>query len=85
MAMPAPCQMANLGPGIGIEQVLPCRGNPDLQQQPPVIDQVGADKAQIVGFRALPMPVVGIAREPVGRLVDADDKVVRILLRQMQC
>ena len=42
MRMPASLHLADLGPGIGIEQVMSHRSDAGIQHQTPEVDQIGA-------------------------------------------
>lgn len=73
MTMPAPREMADLGPRIGIQNVMACWPYAAIQQQAPVIDQIRAHAYEVVGQFVIPP---GVAHAAICRLVDADDKMI---------
>ena len=47
MSVPTSRQMANLGPGIRVEQIMPRRPDTGITQQPPIVDEISAHEADV--------------------------------------
>ncbi len=73
MPLPAPPQVADLGPGVGIQHVMAIHGDAIRLQHPPDVDQVRTRPGEIGRHRAVP-PILAPG-QPLFRLIHADHKV----------
>ena len=73
MPMPAPGEVADLRPGVGIEHVMACQANIRCAQQAPEIDQIGAhEKGVGRQYQGFAPP------DAVARLIDANDEMIGV-------
>lgn len=75
MSMPPPLELADLGPGIGIEQVVAIQPDALAIEQAPEIAEFRANEDMIAGSVSGPECVAG---EPMRGLVHADHEMIRV-------